>query len=609
MRRRAAACAALLLVAAAAGAQPAAERTPFLLAPVVEGVLACGNAASTQKVAADSYCAAHGADAARAVAQLLDELEPGGARGEVQVGYVLTIQLLGLYRADGAGGWVLDEATVQRLLRIVREVPRPVVLYLAANHFDTDGPLPAALMRDPRNLMTLADGQPPRLDYFGYTIAPFTLSTDEAVPVNRLRFEALRVLLRRAAALPPPVRERVAAIALGGEIHHLFADFSGGMGRYENLQVTDYSPASQAAFRAWLARKYGSLEQLNAAMGTNWRNFDEVRAPSASALRDAALPRIAHYDGYAGGKVPVSGWLWDPEGHVQGLELLVDGERRAAIGRGFNRLDVYRAVAGITDPNVGFRTDLDVSQWPPGTYRLQVIARTATGTQELAQRPLVVAGAKPSKLHTAWLRIAHRLRRLWQADLQPLRGVQAALDQPAWAQRVLFNPLARDWDEFRAHQVQAYMQHLFDLARGTGWPAGKLYSHQILARVNSSWNPHLFATDGSVGSGLPWKQGFNTYGGAAGGDWVRQFVQEGRIAGYGVPEFHPQQWKRPGVALQALQLHRRLGARFVSPYYLSIASDRAATAGQAVKALEIRPNNRLEGSDMLYQAIRTLAAQ
>ena len=88
---------------------------------------------------------------------------------------------------------------------------------------------------------------------------------------------------------------------------------------------------------------------------------------------------------------------------------------------------------------------------------------------------------------------------------------------------------------------------------------------------------------------FPWKQGFNTYGGAAGSSWTSRFVRERRLADYGVPEFHPQQWKRPDAARKALALHQQLGARFVSPYYLSVIADRNLKTGATLNRLEIRP--------------------
>ena len=55
------------------------------------------------------------------------------------------------------------------------------------------------------------------------------------------------------------------------------------------------------------------------------------------------------------------------------------------MARDFNRLDVYRALDEVDDPNVGFRHDLDFSRWAPGSYALQVVARTPQAAYELGQ--------------------------------------------------------------------------------------------------------------------------------------------------------------------------------------------------------------------------------
>jgi hypothetical protein len=307
--------------------------------------------------------------------------------------------------------------------------------------------------------------------------------------------------------------------------------------------------------------------------------------------------------------VPVAGWIWDPLRRIEALELHVDGRAVATLPAHFNRLDVYRAVEAVDDPNVGFRHDLDFSGWRPGRYALQVVAQTAAGPHEVARRTLEVVSGPGRPGWWASLTGA-RGAPANHPRLPASMGVRASLDLPHASEvRLLHNPLARDWNDYRAGQVTNYIARVHAIAQSAGLPADRLYSHQIVARVNSSWNPHYFAVDASLAAGHPWKTGFNTYGGAAGGAWVERFVRDQRMVAYGVPEFHPQQWKQPQAAARALALHRRLGARFVSPYYMSIVAERDAPPTSAVKRLEIRANNTLDGSDQLYRAIREAARQ
>lgn len=607
-------------------------RKPFYIVPTVEGMLLCDEARNNRHQSdftrALEACDKAGKNGSPALARLLEELEPGGASGQVQVGYLLTVQLLSLYKPQGEG-WVIDERRVDAMLRTLQEIKRPAVVYLQSTHFDTQGPLPAALAKDPRNLLLFADGTPPQLGYFGFAIAPFTLSTDQTLPVNAYRFAALRHVIKRIQALPAEARERIIAITLAGEAHQLFPDFENGMGAYEDIRVTDYSPASIEGFRRMLAKRYGSIEKLNTAMGLNETSFETIAAPSKN-IRKEKLNRFSeHYDAWADGHLPIAGWAFDPEARIDELLLYVDGQLTGPVSRGMNRLDVYRAVDEITTPNVGFRHDLDFSGMKPGRHRAQVVAVSGQDRYLLAETPFVVVGRDQGKvsehlpagveglktegsLSRLRLFIHKVLRKLGFDRPLPgpaaLPGVRSWLDMPRALQDVYYNPLAREWNQYRDEQTLAFMTAFFNTAREAGLPAEMLYSHQIIPRVNSSWNPQLFAVESTLQPNLPWLPGINMYGGATNSAWMRDFMTQRKMRDHGAPEFHPQQWKRPGAALAALRSQYESGARFVSPMYFSIVPDRfKGGAESAVNRMEIRPDNPKDGSDQFYQAIREFA--
>ena len=181
---------------------------------------------------------------------------------------------------------------------------------------------------------------------------------------------------------------------------------------------------------------------------------------------------------------------------------------------------------------------------------------------------------------------------------------------PRALQDVYYNPLARDWNLYRESQVYGFLNAFYDRALRAGLPAGKLYSHQIVPRVNSSWNPQLFAADQTLDGSAPWKQGLNMYGGATDSTWVREFIAQRKITDYGVPEFNPQQWKLKGTHLAAMQSHYSDGARFISPYYFSLIPDRfKGGAEHGVNRMELRPDNPKDGSDHFYRAIIEFAKQ
>lgn len=554
-----------------------------------------------QLVDVEAYCLARGQHGAARARALLNQLEPGGPEGKVQVGFVATLQLLSLYQRT-PNGWAINTRKLDTFLAMVSAVGRPVLLYLAADHFDSQGPLVDELVKDPRNLMHLANGTAPMSSYFGYRIVPYTLQTDEAIPVNRYRYEALRHVVRRIKALPAQTQKRIVGVSLLGEVHHMFPDFENGMAQFDQPQVTDHSPASVAGFRQWLAQRH-TLPALNALLGSRFKTWAEVPTPGGQTALEASQGTAPHatYAQYSNGWLPVTGWLWWPEAKIVRVAVWINGARVAEAARGFNRLDVYRSVAHVTDPNVGFRHDLDLSHLPPGKHHIQVVADNGIQRVLLGESTLSLTGTPGKALPLA-------LDVLKPTPSKGVPGLQAWLDRPGATLAVAYNPLAREWDAYRAAQVKAFLQHFVQVALDAGLPPKLAFSHQIVPRVNSTWNHQLFAVEDTLASGLPWQHGVNMYGGATHSPWLSKFMQEREMKGYGVPEFNPQQWKTPGVHTQALRAHYTAGAKFVSPYYLSVVPQRFRAGQHGVNAMEIRPDNPADGSAPFYEALRAFAS-
>jgi hypothetical protein len=595
----------LVTTAFNANAQSAAQevgRAPLIIAPTVEGILLCDEAVAQKNIRsmedAYAYCRQRKLDGSAALTRLLDRLEPGGPKGAVQVGYTATLQLLALYRATPKG-WEIDPARVDEFLAVIRKVQRPVVIYFSADHFDSIGTIADDLRKDPRNLMQLRDGKPLELGYFGYRIMPYTLSTDPTVAVNKYRMEALNYVVRRIKALPQAVQNRIIAYTLAGELHHLFPDFENGMGAYQDIQVTDYSPASVAGFRKWLRDKYQTIEQFNARTGFVYASFDQVPAPAKNIRKEKLTTFGEHYDAFADGTLPIAGWLWDPHKTIQQLDLFVNGKLVGAMPRGLNRLDVYRAESSITSPNTGYRFDLDYSAMPAGKHRAQIVATSNDSRYQLAEVDFMVVPRDQGRASSVRPAEVPSLK-----NAKALPGVRSWLDMPRQLQDVYFNPLARDWNLYRELQVYAFLSEFHQWALKAGLPADKLFSHQIVPNINSSWNPQLFAAGQTLLGSAPWKQGLNMYGGATNSPWLRGFMAQNEITDYGVPEFNPQQWKVDGAHLAAMRSHYDAGARFISPYYFSVIHDRfKGSAEHGVNRMELRPDNPKDGSDSFYKAI------
>ena len=583
------------------------NRAVFFIAPAIEGLYVCDEGARNPSLnnldEVNTFCLNKRLDGSPAIIRLLNSLEENGPRGKIQIGYQATLQLLSLYKRQG-DNWVIDDNKVDAYLRLLSRINRPVVVYLAADHFDSQGRITDDLLRDPQNLMLLSNGNPPLSEYFGYRIAPYTLLTDEKIPVNAYRYTALHHVARKLNALPKHVRERVVAISLAGELHQLFPDFESGTGKFDRMQTTDYSKKSIAQFQRWLQERYGNIQKFNQNHSFAYPGFEYVAAPFKDIRVEKLISFGEHYDAYASGTLPVAGWIWDPEARIDRLDLFVDGEFNAKINTGLNRLDVYRAESGVTSPNVGYRLDLDYRNLSKGRHIAEVVG-TSSGKRYLLGRAefVVVPRDQSATPNQQAARGAHGLLPIGQ-----LKSVKTWLDKPKQLQDVYYNPLARDWNEFRAWQVREFLANFYRKALQAGLPADKLYSHQILPEVNSSWNAQLFAAEQTLLSNAPWKFGVNLYGGATNSQWVKQFLMSRNVSDYGVPEFNPQQWKLPNTHLNAMVAQYQLGARFISPYYFSVVPARfkAATAS-AIEATEIRPDNPKEGSNQFYNAIRELA--
>ncbi len=584
------------------------DRAPLIIAPMLEGIFICKEAGEDKNIAtadgAVEYCLGHRLNAAPLIEHALDDLEPGGAKGQVQVGYMATLPLLSLWEKKG-DSWQINTTKVDMYVDLIETIKRPVVVYLAGDHFDTTGPLSEFLAKNAENLALLSNGAAPASKYFGFQVLPYTLLTDEAIPVNFYRYEALRYVAKRLLAMSEAAQKRIVAITLAGEVHQMFPNFEVATGTYQDIRVTDYSPKSIEQFRDWLRQKYLTVQKFNEAMQMAYRNFEEVSAPSKDIRKETLKSFGEHYDAFASGDLPISGWLWDPQHRVQSFDLYVDKQRLGPVPMGFDRLDVYRAEPGVESPNVGFRIDLDYRSYPAGHHLIELVADSDRQKFDIWKVEFVVVGRDQGAVPPLPA-FPDNFK-----DAKDLHGVRYWLDLPKQLQDVLYNPLAKEWDEFRGVQVYQFLGKFYDVARQTGLPADKLYSHQIVPEANSTWNPILFASDQTLQPSVPWRPGLNMYGGATNSAWMQNFLKQRGFKEYGVPEFNPQQWKQPDVAFKALEFQYKEGAKFVSPYYLSVVPSRfksSDSSGATPQKMELRPDNSEEGSDQFYRAIQKFSA-
>ena len=564
-------------------------KTPFVIAPMIEGQGYChaGKAEPTITQAL-VRCAQRNDLGVKELAQALNKLEPGGARGAVQVGYTVGINLLNHPKTGPFNHFGFLTAALSA-------IDRPVVIYLFANHFaGTTAQPPIA----PDSMAKFADQTAPIETYFKAPIAPISLSNRPDLSINQQRHKAMTQVGKWYQSLPQSSRSKIIAFTMAGELHHFYDDFSTGMGRFEGIRITDYSPAVVQDFQVWLRQRYGTVQALNKVLGAEFIDFAQVQPPSKSIQTDRLSSFSEHFDSYAHGVVPIEGWLARLEAG-QKIKVYLNGAALAEAEYGLNRQDVYEAVRDIKTAQVGFRYQLDFSKLPRGQYTIQVMVEGPKG-YALAQRALSVMGNSQEPIQAMG-------GSLPEGKKAP-KGLKFHLDRPAPQMAVFYNPLAREWLDFRSAQVTRAYGHWMDASVAAGLPAEQLFTHQIAVATVGGWNPVLFASDASLQGPQRYKKGINVYGGSASMALLRRhYLQPGET--FGVPEFHSQAWKDNTVPAKVLRDFQQGGARFVSPYFLSMIPDKYRNPPNAHDKFRLSPDNPDYGSQHLYQAMVQSATQ
>ena len=577
-------------------AMPAGAAEPQLvIAPHIEGQDFCPQAVDDPTVLFDvdavALCRAKGANAATRIAALLDAIGPAvSPSGHFALGYLISLRLASYFvLRDGA--WVLDRAALRNDIAVIGQIDRPVVVYFSANHF-TDGGAKFldALAADDRNLMWSPAGPLRPSGYFTLPVHAWTLADPDA-PVTRLRREAVEAAMQEICRLEPAAQQRITAISLLGEVQQLYPDFFNGMGFSDSEPETDYSPASIAGFRRWLAERFGTIDALNQEIGGHFVDFATVSAPSQDVVAQSGDP-LSHLSPSAAGALAVYGWVFAGPGPAPLVTLHIDAQKVAQAPADLNRTDVPSADASVTTPNVGYHFDYDYRALAPGGHVLELTATTGDGkVARFGFRRFTVAGAEAPSTAP----------RLDAPDAGP--GLRVYIDGPADNATIRYNPLARLWQEYRALQVRRYYESFAELAERSCLPADKFFSHEITPQLNGSWNSGLMAVEAAQQPDRLFHPGTTLYGGAAFGDAFFRLKDALGWTIYGVSELHPT-FDLPEESMVAmLERHRLAGARFVAPYYLDAAPAKVPRVKNTLYDWRITPENDRAGSAAFYRAI------
>ena len=599
---------------------------PLLVAPMVGNLDAClwNDEASASLPAAfrpqTASCAGQQGSAADLLQQTLAPLSPD--RPDLRLGYTLNVPLLRLLKSGTSGtpgqpgqpsasAWVVDDDRVARVVHTLAQVKRPAVLYLFATHFGVDAPIERALMQDQRNLAQTQYGVLPADKYLDYSIYPWSVArTDNGI--TRARDSAIAAVARQMCRTPDALKH-VEAVTLLGEVHQLYPQFETGMGFESPYQIGDYSEASQAAFRAFLIRTHGTIDALNARLGSQFKRFDEVKPPRLDIRKDRLANYFEHIDATAHGSLPISGWVHVPAGRWHNwpaqiadppatlmeaskpwVRITVNGQLVGRTRADLSRQDVAQAKPAFGTPDLGWRFDLPFAHLAPGRYRVDALLELSGGLATLGTRHINVMG-RDQQMPTPGPLLAP------QANVLPA-DVAAHLDWPRESMDVYFNPLVPLWHAFRAQQVKTYLQHMQRAVAQTCLAQKPLYVHQLYPYGNPSWDANRYAVDASMQATSDWRLGVSLYGASSYGFEVGQRLKGWKQHQYGITEFHPMRAMTGDDMARTFALHRQQGAQFLSFF---MEAKREGTVPQRMhNAFSLDENNPAMNGAVLYDAVR-----
>jgi len=581
----------------------------LLLAPMIGALDNC----LFSKEAAHSRVACRGdsPSAVHLIESTLNQLGPvRSSDGRYELGYTLNVPLLRLFQRGADGSWQIDRETVRRVAGTVKDVDRPMVLYLFSTHFGVGGAMEAHLAADPSNLAYTPSGPLPKDTYYNVEILPWSLArTDNEL--TRRRVEAMQAVLDEVCELPFWVRTRVRAVTVLGEVHELFPRFETGMGLESAYSVSDYSDVSVQGFRQYLGDRFRRVGDLNVYLGSDYSAFSDVNPPSRD-IRTQPLARFHdHIDAYAGGVFPVSGWA-----SVKGVapkdtwvHVFLNGEHVARVPARFGRQDVLAAKPELGTADVGCRHDVNFSGFAPGLYRIDLALQTSDGPlMHLGHRTVAVIDRQQSAP------AARPQKALPYLD-KPGPSLQFFIDSPVDQLSVYFNPLVPLWHDYRARQVSAYLQHMGSVVHGSCL-GSRGYTHQILPFTNPGWDVSRFAIGDSLTDRHGLRLGVSLYGEPIYGDsllaWLAgREVPQGLLprktasTEYGVTEFHPLRAMDAIELDRVLDRHRTQGAQFVSFFMEPRWSGELMSPVKNIFSLDPQ-NTQQAGSAEVYRAFSSI---
>ncbi|WP_311222572.1 MULTISPECIES: hypothetical protein [unclassified Acidovorax] len=515
------------------------------------------------------------------------------------LGYTLPVPLLQLFKKEGQR-WEIDQDMVKRLVHTIRDSNHPLVLYLFSTHFAANAPIERELAEDTANLAQTRDGPLGVDSYYDSSIYNWSFARTDN-PITQRRLQAIHAVLDEACGLEEKDREKIRAITLLGELHHLFPDFQAGMGYGTPYRITDYSAESVRNFRKSLEREFQSIAQFNRLIGSNYRSFNEIDPPSKD-IRTEPLTRFSeHIDSFAHGSLPVSGWAFLPNaqpGRPLHIQIYRNGVYAGKAAVQLSRQDVLAAMPQFGSANTGWRLELDFRQWPTGLHQLDIFLEDEPGRlSHLGTRQVAVMDRQQN---TPQLQPQRALPR----SLPASPALQASIDFPQEQSSYYYNPLVNLWHAFRSRQISRYLAYIDKPVQASCLASVPRYTHQIIPFTNPSWDTHKFAIEDSLrknsGSGL--RLGVSLYGESTYGPTFSDWLKRSGHHRYGVTEFHPLKAMDRQAMADVLKSHSEQGADFLSFFVEPTWEGQRVPRGHNIFSLD--PLNPQFASDKLFHAMQ-----
>ncbi len=533
---------------------------------------------------------------------LLNEIEPDGPNGNVQLGFTLPLHLFSFFKQVD-DSWIYDEEYIKPILEMCKLVKRPVVFQLTCNHFARPTKLINELLKSPDNVMTFTKGPISDDVYFHNQIFPFTLMTDPELSVNHYRFLAIQNVIRQLQEFQLETNGALVGITLNGEVHHFYDDFFAGGGAEGDVSTTDYSAISITGFRNWLDHYFqGSKKRVSKFIGSTVTDWNELYPPSKSLHNNENVDIIDHIDTYAHGQLPVEGWC-SPINQVKAIWILIDNKPVIQADLYVSRPDVAEAVDEIIDVHSGFRATIDYKKLPEGIHHLCVKGELMNGNIfVIGSRKIEIISSRQKRYTPGLNRLFKKMNRQLKGFVNNSpNGVRFWLDSPKDDLVIAYNPLAELWHSYREYQVENYLTHLTKIALSTNIDANMVFSHQIYIPFFGRRTDFLYATGKTLQKNSLYNKGLNLYGGQTFNKTIAKRLSK---SNYAVTEFHPLAEKDKNIHAEALHLHRKTGAHWISPFFLSPFE--IINPHPVHSKFWIQPNNRAFGSHYLYQAMKDL---